>query len=200
METISPIGKNSGFTLLELLIGIVIMGLVVTAIFASFKMGILGYKKGSDYGDFIKETAGMLIFLQHDLTHMIPDVEKTQWKKNSFTFEVLDKDYCKGICEVTYIFGGGEVIRMAKSLNNPGFGSTTYVLLHDLKSFVLSYLVKNAWVPEIKNSRKKLVPKAIKLNLTLKKKREKFCLTTVYNVSKCWIREKKKNAEKGKRK
>ncbi len=195
VETILRTGKKlKGFTLLELLIGIAIMGIVLFTVFAGFYMSKKAYQKEEIRNDFYQQIRGFYMLLEDDLLHMIPD-NSARWNNNSFSFTALKKEECKGLCTINYIFGGKEVYRMVTSLNEEG---TTFSapVLRNLRSYSIYYFLQNTWVSEVKKMKKGINPRGIKILLTFSKKGENTTFVVVSSLSQAY--KKGKRGEKKK--
>src|SRR5208337_1336925 len=69
---------KKGFTLLEVLIGVVIFSLIIGAVYSTFRAGLQMYKVGSTEKQLFQEARTLTDFTQRDL-RSIPAIDETYY-------------------------------------------------------------------------------------------------------------------------
>ncbi len=184
VETTSPIGKSkTGFTLLEVLLAITILGVVVGMVISAFKVGISSYKKVNVISDMNQEVMATMKFLMDDIYCMIPDKSHAIWKENRFSFLTMDKREKSSLIMVSYVLNGKKLLRMAESLSKKGPGATqSFILLEDIKKAEFEYLIKGSWVKKSLEYQKDF-PSALRVGFEIQRRGDEYHFLTAYSLA-----------------
>jgi len=97
-----PIDGQKGFTLLELMIALTILGLMITAIFSSLRLGLRAWQKGEERVEQYQRIRVVLEMLETQLRSIYPYRIEDKETKEKFPFFRGEKDSIKFVSSVSF--------------------------------------------------------------------------------------------------
>jgi len=136
--------SQRGFTLLEILLAVTLLGLVVGIGMSSLHAGIDSYSRVSSHSLLLQEARGGLLLLQEDLGGIAPVYKPfIDCSTDSFTYQVWDVEQ-NALLPVAYRFSEGGLVRTRgdASADTP---PEQVVIMEHVVSGAFSYRVDGSW-------------------------------------------------------
>lgn len=167
-DMLRPTG-NRGFTLLEVLVVVTMLGIVVGAAFTNFGAGLRGYKKGVSRGEIMQEARGGLRLIDLDIETMLPVREEgVNFTAKAFSFITVRASSQENRHEkITYSFSDGSLKREVLALNKEGKPNAVEVT-RGIKSGGFEYFTEGQWATEMEAEKAKTnFPEAMRIRIKL---------------------------------
>ncbi len=176
--------SECGYTLIEILVAVTIMGIAAGMLFATFNSGLQSYKKGETRNLLMEQARGGLRMLSADLEAGVPLEDKQQFGSQSISFVTLQRDPDSRLVQIDYRFDDGRLVRTAKPLlQAEGSGDELVVaIIEDLEQ--LNFLLRSngKWQNEQQEqsqTHQNSSPDALKVQMKLSRKGEEVEFETV---------------------
>jgi len=133
-----------GFTLLEILLAVTLLGLVVGIGMSSLHAGIDSYSRVSSHSFLLQEARGGLLLLQEDLRGIAPVYEPfINCSADLFTYQVWDEEQ-SALLPVSYHFSDGGLVRTKGDVTEDIQPQRVVIMEHAV-SGAFSYHVDGNW-------------------------------------------------------
>ena len=175
--------STKGYTLLEVLVAVTILGIVVGMVFSNFGAGIRSYKIGTKRGDLVQEARGGLRLMGSDIERMVPIRDGSSlFSQSAFSFIRIPSSQKSGLEVISYAIQGDSLSRNTSPYPDKSesqhVDSGSIQVLRGVKAGEFVYLDGTEWVPEIRE--KGRYPDAVQIKLTLQDSGEDASFRTAY--------------------
>ena len=177
-----------GYTLLEVLVAVTILGIVVGMVFSNFGAGIMSYKIGTKRGGMVQEARGGLRLVGSDIERMLPIRDGSGvFSQNAFSFIRITPSQKSGLEVISYNLQEGSLSRNTSPYSDKSdsgksesqnIDSGSIQIIKGIKAAEFLYLDGAEWIPEIKEKGK--YPDAVQIKLTLQDSGEDASFRTAY--------------------
>lgn len=180
--------SEKGYTLIEILVAVTILGIAGGMLFATFNSGLQSYKKGETRNLLMEQARGGLRMLSADLEAGVPLEDQQKFDSRSISFVTLQRDPDSRLVQVDYRFDAGRLLRTARPLlatEDVGAGQAAAVI-EDLEQIDFQLRRNGQWQNEQQEPEQaqaqalpNSAPDALKVQLKLSRKGEEVEFETV---------------------
>lgn len=149
----SPINRQFGFTLIEVLVSVTIFAIVMSILYSTFSTSAANAKVVEGMADDLSSLSGALDTFSHEVrgAYLSPDssIEGFSGKKDGVTFITTTpyvRDGEPAVQMVSYLFEEDRFIRRALRPNSPKEVKGEYLLLDEIKDPAFSFFDGKVWV------------------------------------------------------
>lgn len=184
----------SGFTLLEILVAISILGVIVGAVFSVFSIGLGSYKKGIAKGDIAQEVTGGLALIENDIQHMLPPTSGDEvFMSETMKFIASTDTDDRQLQMINYEILDDKLFRKFLTYPFQNTYSDPVAIIRGIEEAKFEYLYKDKWEREQKSGGNYPDGMRISLKLLISKEDGVFRTAFFFPVAKKIEEKKKKN-------
>lgn len=158
--------KTEGFTLIEILIGISIFMIIITAIYATFRQGMSVFRRSEEKIDLYQEVRLSLEEICRSLRNTVRlGKEKFEGKSTSLNFVTLEAQQ-QTLSKITYQWNENRLLKREKTLAWQQNKDLEEVMVEAVTKVEFKYL-EDTWEESWNDNNP---PKAVKISLEMDKK------------------------------